>query len=81
VRDGVQRKGGLRFGEVLAGIGQGVQARWGHRPRVALLAVRSTDPMVDYLPSTVESLRTTILRLGLLNEGDLIDSSRRVGAR
>lgn len=30
--------------------------------------------MVDYLPSTIESLRATILRLGLLNEGDLIDS-------
>jgi hypothetical protein len=42
--------------------------------RAALLAVRSIDPMVDYLPSTIESLRTTILRLGLLNEGDLIDS-------
>ena len=27
--------------------------------------------MVDYLPSTVESLRTTILRLGLLAESDL----------
>jgi ubiquinone/menaquinone biosynthesis C-methylase UbiE len=42
--------------------------------RAALLAVRSIDPMVDYLPSTIESLRTTILRLGLLNEGDLTDS-------
>ena len=42
--------------------------------RAALLAVRSIDPMVDYLPSTIESLRATILRLGLLNEGDLIDS-------
>jgi hypothetical protein len=30
--------------------------------------------MVDYLPSTIESLRATILRLGLLNEGDLMDS-------
>lgn len=39
--------------------------------RTALLAVRSTDPMVDYLPSTVESLRGTILRLGLLSESDL----------
>jgi ubiquinone/menaquinone biosynthesis C-methylase UbiE len=39
--------------------------------RTALLGVRSTDPMVDYLPSTVESLRGTILRLGLLGESDL----------
>jgi SAM-dependent methyltransferase len=36
--------------------------------RVALLGVRSMDPMVDYLPSTVESLRGTILKLGLLGE-------------
>lgn len=39
--------------------------------RAALPAIRSIDPMVDYLPSTVESLRATILRLGLLNESDL----------
>jgi ubiquinone/menaquinone biosynthesis C-methylase UbiE len=39
--------------------------------RTALLGVRSTDPMVDYLPSTIESLRATILKLGLLNEGVL----------
>jgi len=39
--------------------------------RAALLGVRSTDPMVDYLPSTVESLRGTILKLGLLAERDL----------
>lgn len=39
--------------------------------RTALLGVRSTDPMVDYLPSTVESLRSVILRLGLINEADL----------
>jgi len=39
--------------------------------RTALLAVRSIDPMVDYLPSTVESLRGTILKLGLLDENDL----------
>jgi SAM-dependent methyltransferase len=39
--------------------------------RTALLGVRSMDPMVDYLPSTVESLRGTILKLGLLSEGDL----------
>ena len=39
--------------------------------RTALLGVRSTDPMVDYLPSTVESIRGTILKLGLLSDGDL----------
>jgi len=39
--------------------------------RAALLGVRSTDPMVDYLPSTVESLRGTILKLGILGESDL----------
>jgi len=39
--------------------------------RTALLAVRSNDPMVDYLPATVESLRGTIIRLGLLGESDL----------
>jgi len=39
--------------------------------RTALLGVRSTDPMVDYLPSTVESLRGTIVKLGLLGEADL----------
>jgi SAM-dependent methyltransferase len=39
--------------------------------RTALLAVRSIDPMVDYLPSTVESLRGVILKLGLLSENDL----------
>jgi SAM-dependent methyltransferase len=39
--------------------------------RTGLLAVRSTDPMRDYLPATVESLRATILALGLLNERDL----------
>jgi ubiquinone/menaquinone biosynthesis C-methylase UbiE len=39
--------------------------------RTALLGVRSTDPMVDYLPSTVESLRGTILKLGLFGESEL----------
>jgi len=39
--------------------------------RTALLGVRSTDPMVDYLPATVESLRGTIVKLGLLSESDL----------
>lgn len=39
--------------------------------RTAVLGVHSIDPMVDYLPSTVESLRGTILKLGLLSESDL----------
>lgn len=39
--------------------------------RTALLGVRSTDPMADYLPSTVELLRATILQLGLLSESEL----------
>jgi ubiquinone/menaquinone biosynthesis C-methylase UbiE len=39
--------------------------------RTALLGVRSSDPMVDYLPATVESLRGAILKFGLLGERDL----------
>ena len=38
--------------------------------RPFLLGVRSIDPMVDYLPSTVESLRATVLKLGLLSEAE-----------
>lgn len=38
--------------------------------RPFLIGVRSIDPMVDYLPSTVESLRGTIVRLGLLSEAE-----------
>lgn len=36
--------------------------------RPVLIGIRSTDPMIDHLPSTVESLRSTILKLGLLSE-------------
>lgn len=39
--------------------------------RPFLVAVRATDPMVDYLPATVESLRGTVLRLGLMAESEL----------
>ncbi|MPZ39558.1 MAG: methyltransferase domain-containing protein [Rhizobiales bacterium] len=39
--------------------------------RPFLIGVRSIDPMVDYLPSTVESLRSTVLKLGLLSEVEL----------
>ena len=39
--------------------------------RTFILGVRSTDPMVDYLPSTVESLRGTIIGHGLMTETGL----------
>ena len=42
--------------------------------------VRSTDPLVDYLPSGAESLRGTIVKLGLLTEAELtstIEECRR----
>ena len=39
--------------------------------RPVLIGVRSVDPMVDYLPATVESLRGTITRLGLLRDDEL----------
>lgn len=38
--------------------------------RPFIIGVRSMDPMVDYLPSTVESLRGTVIRLGLLTEAE-----------
>lgn len=38
--------------------------------RPFLIGVRSVDPMVDYLPSTVESLRSTVVRLGHLGESE-----------
>jgi len=44
--------------------------------QTALLGVRSIDPMVDYLPSTVESLRTAVLKLGLLTEPELAAALR-----
>ena len=39
--------------------------------RPFIVGVRSMDPMVDYLPSTVESVRATVLKLGLLSELEL----------
>jgi SAM-dependent methyltransferase len=39
--------------------------------RPFLIGVRSMDVIVDYLPSTVESLRGTVVRLGLLSETEL----------
>ena len=41
--------------------------------RPFLVGVRSVDPMVDYLPSTVESLRSTVVTLGLLSESEFSD--------
>ena len=41
--------------------------------RPFLIGVRSVDPMVDYLPSTVESLRTAVIKLGYLTESDFSD--------
>ena len=38
--------------------------------RPFLIGVRSTDEIVDYLPSTAESLRGTAIRLGLLSEAE-----------
>ncbi|MGQ0672968.1 MAG: methyltransferase domain-containing protein [Hyphomicrobium sp.] len=38
--------------------------------RPFIVGVRASDPMVDYLPSTVASLRGTIVRLGLIPEAD-----------
>jgi SAM-dependent methyltransferase len=40
--------------------------------RPFIVGVRSIDPMVDYLPATVESVRGTILRLGLMTEAELM---------
>ena len=39
--------------------------------RPFLIGVRSTDPIVDYLPSTVESLRATVLGHGLMSASAL----------
>ena len=41
------------------------------RYRPFLVGVRSSDPMVDYLPSTVESLRGTVLGHKLMTENAL----------
>jgi SAM-dependent methyltransferase len=39
--------------------------------RPFLLGIRASDPMIDYLPSTVESLRRTIVARGLMSEAEL----------
>ena len=38
--------------------------------RPFLIGIRSTDPMVDHLPATVESLRSTVLKRGLVSEAE-----------
>jgi ubiquinone/menaquinone biosynthesis C-methylase UbiE len=40
--------------------------------RTAILGVRSVDPMIDYLPQSVETLRGTVLSQGLSTEANLI---------
>ena len=42
--------------------------------RPFLVGVRSGDPMTDYLPSTVESLRGTIIDRGLMTS-DALDAA------
>jgi len=39
--------------------------------RPFILGFRSTDPMSDYMPSMMESLRGTVIKLGLLSEAEL----------
>lgn len=41
--------------------------------RPFLIGVCSMDPMVDYLPSTIESLRGTVIRFGYLSESEFAD--------
>ncbi len=38
--------------------------------RPFIVGVRAQDPVVDYLPSTVESLRATVVKLGLIGEDE-----------
>jgi SAM-dependent methyltransferase len=48
--------------------------------RPVLIGVRASDPMVDYLPATAQSLRGTITRLGLIAENEfdpLLAEARR----
>jgi len=42
--------------------------------RPFLVGVRAVDPMIDYLPSTVESLRATILDNGLMAADALVEA-------
>jgi ubiquinone/menaquinone biosynthesis C-methylase UbiE len=47
--------------------------------RPFLIGVRSIDPLVDYLPTMVEALRSTVIKFGLLTEAEiprLLDACR-----
>jgi SAM-dependent methyltransferase len=62
--------GDVHLGQRLYAMAQALglrDLRW----RDVLILVRSDDPMVDYLPATVESLRGAIARLGLISESEL----------
>ena len=48
--------------------------------RPFILGVRASDPMVDYLPSTLESMRRTIVERGLMCDEDLSDALARCRA-
>ena len=48
--------------------------RGARRRANALVGVRASDPMADYLPSTVESLRATVIKHGLLSEAEFSDA-------
>ena len=39
--------------------------------RPFIVGVRNVDPMVDYLPQTIESIRNTLLKHGLTNSKEL----------
>jgi hypothetical protein len=39
--------------------------------RPFLLGLRAADPMIDHLPATIESLRGTILELGIMTPAEL----------
>ena len=39
--------------------------------RPFIVGVRAGDPMVDYLPATIESLRETVLKLGAISDAEL----------
>ena len=41
--------------------------------RPFLLGIRSTDPFVDHLPATIESLQSTVFKRGLISEAELPD--------
>ena len=45
--------------------------------RPFLIGVRSRDPMVDYLPQTIESLRGTLVETGLVESAELDDALAR----